>query len=100
MKSIIFKFIAGETLKLGIGYALQIINNAIAALQGVLSTGSISDDARSSITRLVTILTAVYEFMERLAELFGAPLLPLKDARSMTVMEDAAAKLRKLTDAL
>jgi hypothetical protein len=100
MKSVLLKLVAGTTLKLGVAYALRIVANTVAALRGVLDAGSLSDDARKSIASVVAVLIAVRDFLERLAELIGAPALGLQDAGSRSDLHDAGDKLRRITDSL
>lgn len=100
MKGMLLKLVAGASLKLGVSYALRIVVNSIAALRGVLDGGSLSDDARKSIASIVAVLTAVRDFLDKVAELIGAPALALQDAGWRSDLHNAGDKLRKITDSL
>jgi hypothetical protein len=92
------KIVASQAVKLGVSYALRIIIVTIAALRGVSNDGNINDEARGSITNVIKVLVSVRDFVSRLAEIIGAPMLPqvaLDDAAM-----DAADKLARITDGL
>jgi hypothetical protein len=99
MKGILLRMVVSTSVKLGIAYALKIIILAIAGLRGVLNDGNISDDARASIVTIVTVLVAIRDFLGRLADLMGAPMLPatVKDADSLHKL---ANDLNNITDGL
>jgi len=93
------KIVASQAIKLGVSYALRIIIVTIAALRGVLNDGNINDEARGSITNVVKVLVSVRDFVSRLAEIIGAPMLPPATLADLDVICDAD-KLNKITDGL
>jgi hypothetical protein len=99
VKGIILRMVVSTSLKLGIAYALKIIILAIAGLRGVLNDGNISDEARSSIVSIVTVLTAIRDFLSRLAELMGAPALP-PHTNDIDSLHKLANDLNQITDSL
>lgn len=96
MKSVILRFVIGNAIRLGISYALKVVTSAIASMRNTLNNGGINDDARATIVKQVNALLAVQDFLKRLSDIVGIPELPF----SASEMDDAADKLRKITDAL
>ena len=93
----IMKLVASQGIKLGVSYALRIIIITTAALRGVLDNGAINDEARAAIMNVVRVLISVRDFMNRLADIIGAPDLP---KASLDDLKDAADKLDRITDGL
>ena len=96
MKGFLLKFLAGQSLRLGLAYALQAVNASIAALRGVLDHGSISDEARRRIEVILEALTAIRDFLSKVASLIGSPVL----GQSSSDLEEAARKLRLITEGM
>lgn len=93
----ILKIVASQGLKLGVAYALQIINGVIASMRGVLDYGNVSDDARAKISAVMSALAAVSDFLAKVANLIGAPMTPKAATEDIS---DAAGKLWRITDSL
>ena len=94
------KIVASATLKTGVAYAAQIAATALAALKAVLNAGTISDDARKSLSAVTVVLAAVSDFLGKLSAIIGAPVLPLASSSLADSMINDAEKLDKITDAL
>lgn len=100
MKGVLLKLVASATLKLGVAYAARIATTAIAALKGIMSAGTLSDEARRNIGAVIVVLAAVSDFLNRLSDIIGAPALPLGSTDMTSRMIDAAEQLDKITDSL
>lgn len=98
MKYMILKFVIGSALKLGIAYALRVVRNSIAKLNETLANGGLSDAARDRLVLTVASLAAVGDFLAKLSEIVGTPELPV--AAQLNDLNDAAEKLRRITDGL
>jgi predicted RNA binding protein with dsRBD fold (UPF0201 family) len=96
MKGLLLKFIAGQSLRLGLAYALQAVSGSIAALRGVLEHGNISDEARGRIEIILEALSAIRDFLSKAASLIGSPSL----SQSSSALEEAARKLRTITEGM
>jgi hypothetical protein len=99
MKGVIFKLFAGASLKLGVAYALKIIISTIGALRGVLNEGSVSDDARNTIIMLISVLSAVRDFLDKVGALVGAPSMPAYASNSSEI-EKLVDGLKRITEGL
>lgn len=99
MKTFLLKLITGAALKKGLAYCINLIANCIAALRGVLDTGSINDESRAVIARHLAVLIAVHAFLVKVGSLFGAPAADAL-AQSSELIEQQADALRRITEAL
>ena len=65
------RLIASPALKSGVAIALRVLVITQNALRGVLANDSISDAARKNIETALQAISAVYDFIFKLANLFG-----------------------------
>lgn len=102
MKGLLLKLVAGQGLRMGLSYSYEAVVAVIAALRGVLEHAQVSDDARKKITTVITGLSAVRDFLAKVMLLVGAPTVGLFGSSEGTLanIDDAAAKLRRITDTL
>lgn len=100
MKSWILKLFSGTNIKLGVAYALRVVGTTLAALNAITNSAFLADETRRQLSAIVVVLAAVQDFMQRLAEIIGAPALPLASSEFIADAEAAAKMLNKVTDSL
>lgn len=102
MKSWILRTVASVALKNAIAYAFAVAVLTVDALRGVLEGDNLSEDHRQKLAAVLKAVISVRDFLGRMKELFGAPVLPVAyGSRAVNAkLEDAVTNLNRLTEEL
>lgn len=96
----ILKLVASATLKTGIAYAIKATRNVYIAIEAILNAGNLSDEARRTLAAIYATIGVVHDFLRAVGGLVGAPAEPTTSAHVETQLEDATAKLRRITEVI
>ena len=100
MKSIFLKLFTSASLKTGIAYAAQIASLVVSVLQGVMAGDGLSDERRKQLASVLRGVIALRDFLNRLAELVGAPALQNINQLDDGWIVEKSLVLDRITDGL
>lgn len=102
MKTWLLKLVASVAIKNAISYAYAVAVLTVDALRGILDGDNLSDDQRDKILAVLKAVTSVRDFIGKLKELFGAPVVPgLSASRALSSkLDDAVNQLNRLTNTI
>ncbi|HMO51904.1 MAG TPA: hypothetical protein PKE26_11025 [Kiritimatiellia bacterium] len=77
MKTWILRAVASLALKNALSYAHTVAVLTVDALHGVLDAGNLPPEHRIKIEAAIQAVSSVRDFLGRMKEIFGAPVMPV-----------------------
>lgn len=98
MKKFLLRVFTGITLKNAVAVAHQVAALAVDAIRAMLMSDGISDERRKQLQIVFQGAIALRDFLEKLAQLVGAPAM--SSISSLSHLSDKASQLERITEHL